>query len=123
RELSTPEGQQSISFDRPTQVYVWVRAGLTLLPPSEQPIPVDGFELVTNAINETGQALEIGQDVIAQRFFCQIYQTPGIAEVDLQFAWSTDPEYVHAPEDYTAGNITIGETERAIFDFSRIEVT
>lgn len=123
KTVTALEGDQLIRFDRPTPVYVWVKAALTLLPAAEQPFPVDGFELVAESINVTGQAHEIGQDVIVQRFFSGIYQTKGIAEVDLQFAFASDPGDTPAPGDYSAANITIGDIERAMFDPSRIEVT
>lgn len=123
KTLNTSEGQQMIRFDRPTGVYVWVRAQVTLLPPEEQAFPSDGFERVGASILSTGQAHVIGQDVRIQRFFCSIYETPGIAEVDLSFAYSTDPAFVPAPGDYAAANITIDGVEKALFDASRIEVT
>lgn len=123
KTVAASEGDQLIRFDRPAPVYVWVKAALTLLPAAEQPFPVDGFDLVAESINATGQAHEIGQDVIVQRFFAGIYQTKGIAEVDLQFAFASDPGDTPAPGDYSAANITIGDIERAMFDPSRIEVT
>ncbi|HWK70047.1 MAG TPA: hypothetical protein VNS29_04315 [Burkholderiaceae bacterium] len=123
KTVAAPEGDQLIRLDRPTPVYVWVKAALTLLPAPEQPFPVDGFELVAESINTTGQAHEIGQDVIVQRFFSGIYQTKGIAEVDLQLAFASDPGITPAPGDYSAANITIDDIERAMFDPSRIEVT
>lgn len=123
KTLTTAEGQQIIRFDRPTGVYVWARAVLTLLPPEEQAFPSDGFERVAESILTTGQSHVIGQDVRLQRFFCSIYETPGIAEVDLSFAYSTDPEFVPDPGDYVSANITIDGVEKALFDVSRIEVT
>ncbi|TFL14228.1 hypothetical protein CSC67_08735 [Pusillimonas caeni] len=123
KTLNTPEGQQIVQFDRPTAVYVWARAIVTLLPPEEQAFPSDGFEQIAAAILATGQAHVIGQDVRIQRFFCAIYETPGIADVELSFAYSTDPDYVPDPGDYAAQNITIDGVEKALFDASRIEVT
>lgn len=112
-----------VRFDRPERVYVWVRAVLTLLPAIEQAFPADGFEKVAAAIAATGATLDIGQDVVQQRFFGGIYATPGIAHVDLSFAHSDDPAFVPGPGDYNDGNLTIQEFEVAKFDLSRIEVT
>lgn len=114
---------QPIRFDRPAPVFVWVRAVLTLLPAAEQAFPPDGFDRVAESIAAIGAAHEIGQDVVTQRFFCGIYQTPGIALVDLQFAHSTDPGFEPAPEDFSSENVEIKEFEVAKFDRSRIEVT
>lgn len=121
--LDTPEGQQTIQFDRPQPVYVWVRAQVTLLPTDEQAFPPDGFGQIERAILETGSGHTIGQDVRHQRFFCLIYGTKGIAEVDLRLAHSTDPKFVPKPTDYKAANIEIGDAQKAVFDASRIEVT
>jgi len=121
--LSTDEGQQTIKFDRPTKIYVWVQAQITLLPPTEQAFPADGFEQIARAINTVGQAHGIGQDVRLQRFFCEIYKTPGIADVALSFARSTNPAFEPTSGDFTEANITIDSVEKAIFDLSRIEVT
>lgn len=121
--VDSPEGDQDIYFDRPERVYVWAKAALTLLPASEESFPADGFQRVANSINATGQALNVGQDVLLQKFMCGIFTTPGIANVNLTFASSTNPAFVPAPGDYTAANITITDLQRANFDLTRIEVT
>ncbi|GAB1578680.1 baseplate J/gp47 family protein [Bordetella petrii] len=112
-----------IRFDRPAPVYVWVKAQLTLLPSTEQEFPTDGYAQVAASILATGQAHQISQDVLQQRFYCGIYQTPGIAVVTLAFAHSTDPGFMPGPGDYSSDNIAIQEYEVAKFDASRIEVT
>jgi uncharacterized phage protein gp47/JayE len=121
--VSTPEGEHDIYFDRPEPVFVWAKAALTILPSSEEVFPADGFQRVAASINATGQALGVGQDVLLQKFLCGIYQTPGIANVALTFAWSTNPAFVPSPGDYSASNITIGDAQRARFDLSRIQVS
>lgn len=121
--VNAPEGNQDIYFDRPERVYVWAKAALTLLPPSEEVFPADGFERVAASIAATGQALGVGQDVLLQKFLCGIFQTPGIASVALTFAHSTNPAFVPAPGDYTAANITIADDQRANFDITRVQVT
>lgn len=121
--LDTSEGIQLIQFDRPQPVYVWVRAVVSLLPVDEQAFPPDGFGQIEKAILATGQEHTIGLDVRHQRFFCLIYGTEGIAQVDLKLAHSTDPHFVPRPADYKAANIEIGDAQKALFDASRIEVT
>lgn len=123
REFATSEGQQTIRFDRPEPVYIWVRAELTLLPPEEEAFPSDGFQRVQQAIIETGIEHTIGQDVIRQRFFGPIYRsTSGIGEVDLRIFASTNPAANPDEEDFEAENITIGPDQKAIFDLTRIQV-
>lgn len=121
--LNTTEGEQTILFDRPGYIYVWARAEITLLPSSEEAFPSNGFDTIRQAIADTGVMHGIGQDVILQRFYCAIYQTPGLAEVDLTFASSTNPAFSPAPGDYTAANITIAPDQMAKFDISRVEVS
>lgn len=123
-EVSADDGDiHTVRFDRPTPVYVWGRAVLTLLPSSEGTFPPDGFAQTAQAIVTAGNGLGIGQDVVQQRFYCAIYGTPGIAHVDLTFAHSTDPAFVPGPGDYSPNNIEIADFEVAKFDLSRVEVS
>lgn len=122
--LQTDEGEQIIKFDRPTPVYVWVKAEVTLLPAAEQSFPSNGFDLIENAIATTGAAQEIGMDVVLQRFFGPIYNAaPGIASVTLRFYGTTNPATVPSDGAYTATNITITEVQKAVFDPTRIFVS
>lgn len=123
-EVTADDGDKhTVRFDRPTPIYVWAKAVLTLLPATEQSFPPDGFTQVAQAIDAAGNALGIGQDVVQQRFYCAVYATPGIAHVDLTFAHSTDPAFDPQPSDYSSANITIADFEVAKFDLSRIEVS
>jgi len=114
---------QPIRFDRPERVYVWVSCAVTLLPPAEQPFPPDGFDAIAANLAAAGESFSIGDDVIRQRLFGAIYQTQGIASVELLLASSTDPGFVPEPGDYSASNIEILDMQVAVFDRSRIEVT
>lgn len=122
RTLSTDEGEQLIRFDRPARVYVWVRATLTLLPAAEEAFPASGFDDIRRAIAEMGARQKIGQDVVLQKFYGAIYRTPGVASVDLQVAYSTNPAFVPISTSWQSANITIGDTQKAVFDLARIEV-
>ncbi|MBQ2647927.1 MAG: baseplate J/gp47 family protein [Achromobacter sp.] len=112
-----------IQFDRPQRVFVWVWCAVTLLPPSEQAFPPDGFDAITASLAAAGDGFSIGDDVIRQRLFGAIYRTPGIATVDLRLAYSTDPTFVPRQADYTTSNIDILDSQVAVFDQSRIKVT
>lgn len=122
RTLQTAEGDQVIKFDRPTRVYVWVRATVTLLPAAEEAFPASGFEDIRRAIADMGARQKIGQDVVLQKYFGPIYRTPGVASVALQVAYSTNPAFVPTSGSWQSTNITIGDTQKAAFDLSRIEV-
>jgi uncharacterized phage protein gp47/JayE len=114
---------QVIRFDRPERVYLWVRCATTLLPPSEQAFPPDGFQRIADSLAEVGEASSIGEDVVLQRLYGAIFRTPGLASVDLTLAVSTDPAFKPTPADYRAANVTIQDFQVAAFDLSRIEVT
>lgn len=113
----------TISFDRPTPIYVWVKAVVTTLPGSEQTFPADGLDQIRQALNQRGQQQDIGDDVLLQAYFCAIYKTEGVGNVDLQMAYSYDAEFVPKESDYSTANITIADYEQAEFDLSRITVT
>jgi uncharacterized phage protein gp47/JayE len=114
---------QRIRFDRPEQVYVWVRCVTTLLPPSEQAFPPDGFQEIADNLVLVGKAFAIGEDVILQRLYGAIYRSTGLASVDLTLAFSPDAAFVPAPSDYRSANVAIQDFQVAAFDMSRIEVT
>lgn len=114
---------QRIRFDRPELVYVWVRCVTTLLPPSEQAFPPDGFQEIADNLAAVGRAFSIGEDVILQRLYGAIYRSSGLASVDLALAYSTDAAFLPAPSDYHAANVAIQDFQVAAFDLSRIEVT
>jgi len=113
----------TINFDRPTPVYVWVKAVVATLPGSEQTFPADGLDQIKEALNLRGQQQDIGDDVLLQAYFCAIYQTEGVGSVDLKMAHSYDAAFVPDDSDYTSSNITIADYEQAEFDLSRITVT
>ncbi|NMK48060.1 hypothetical protein [Achromobacter sp. Bel] len=114
---------QLIRFDRPERVYLWMRCATTLLPPSEQAFPPDGFQRIAENLASVGEASGIGEDVILQRLYGAIFRTPGLASVDLKMAFSTNPSFVPTPADYRAANVAIQDFQVAAFDLSRIEVT
>lgn len=114
---------QVIRFDRPERVYLWVRCATTLLPPSEQAFPPDGFQRIAEDLAAVGEASSIGEDVILQRLYGAIYRTPGLASVDLKLAFSVNPAFTPSPADYRAANVAIQDFQVAAFDLSRIEVT
>jgi uncharacterized phage protein gp47/JayE len=110
----------SIKFDRPTPVYVWIRAAVTVLEDGDE-FPDDGTTQIQAALLAKGQALSIGQDVRWQAFMGPCFDVTGVGEVDLEFGTSTDPE--DEPADWSASNITIADYEVAEFAAGRIEVT
>lgn len=113
--------EHEIHFDRPTPIYVWIDATITLLPASEEPFPPDGFTQIANNLLAAGNALGVGNDVIWQRLLKAVHAVPGVAEADLLLATSAGP--LGPPGAYAEANITIQPFQVARFDLSRIEVT
>lgn len=123
-EVIDDEGvSHTIHHDRPTPVYVWIKASITLLPASEESFPADGFVQIANNLLAAGNALGVGKDVIWQRLLSAVHAVKGVAEVDLLLAETASPLDTPAPGDYAEVNITIADFEVARFDLSRIEVT
>lgn len=121
--LQTPEGTQDIRFDRPSRVYIWVSARITLKADTEnEPFPATGFDDIRKAITDYGNTLEIGEDVIWQKLLEPAYETPGIASIDLKIARSSLPGVKPPEGDFHAANIAIARTEAAAFDITRTEV-
>jgi len=110
--------EQLMKFSRPTERFIHVEVELTLTP--EETFPSDGAMRVAENILAFGENLDVGEDVFRQRLFRPIYEVPGIAEATLRIAATADPEDTPS---FAEDNIAIDNTEIAIFDLDRIEVT
>ena len=109
---------QVIYFSRPIERFIWVEIALTLY--SEEAFPVNGTDLVAQAINSYLNSLGVGVDVLFQRVLSQIFVVPGIASGDLQIAVTAEAS--DSPSFGTA-DIPISETQIAVSTLERITVT
>lgn len=111
--------RRTMRFNRPTVRKVWIKIIITKNP--DESFPGDTPERVRNLVLADGQNHKIGQDVILQRFFGNIYKnTLGIGSLTITAAVKdTTP----GAGDYTTSNIVIGVRELASFAAERIEVT
>jgi uncharacterized phage protein gp47/JayE len=109
---------QVIYFSRPTPIYVWVQVALTLY--TEESFPTNGLQSVAEAINNYGNSLGVGVDVLFQRVLAQIFQVPGIASGNMQIA--STALATNSPS-FSTSDITVGDNEISIFDLQRISVT
>ncbi len=111
---------QEIKFTRPDPVYVWLNAELTLY--DEEAFPSDGTAAVAAALLAHGQTLEIGEDVILQRFYGPVFSAvSGVARIDLTVAASATaegPAGTYSTDDLAVDEIQIGE-----FSLARITVS
>jgi|GEM_PF-2230564 len=106
---------QVMNFSRPTPIYIWVDADLTLN--AEEEFPSNGIDLVEQDFVTYGETLGIGQDVLWQKVLCQIFTVSGIASGVVEII-STLGEN-DSPGTYLESNITIGENEIAVFALTR----
>jgi hypothetical protein len=87
---------------------------------SEENFPLNGLQLVQEAIFNYGNGLGIGVDVLNQRVNCQIFAVPGVASGTMLLAATNGP--TDTPS-YGSGNIIIEENEVSTWALSRIAVT
>lgn len=106
----TPE---KIYFNRPIEIPIYVR--VVVYEYKEETLPGDLVKTIKDIIIESGSGLDMGEDVIAQRFLGPIYKAvDGIGY--MEFSVSTDNQ------EYTDKSIPIARGEIASFDISRIVV-
>lgn len=105
-----------IGFNRPENVYVWVKVEIT-----QGKVSIDSeYEDIVKNLILTGEDLTIGDSFLSQNYISPIYAAlPGIKYCDIKVATGTDTE---KQTTYTSGNIDV--TQRQVVDLSsaRIEV-
>lgn len=108
---------QIINFDRPIPKYAWINIVLTL--GGEEIFPADGLLQVKQKVFGYGDDLQIGKDIIPQRFYGSIFEVPGIESIFIEIAITDDPG---GSPIYQEETITIDVNEKSIFDQVRINV-
>jgi len=103
---------QRMYFTRPIQVEMYVEATLTLY--DEEEYPGDGDDQVAQKILNYGNTLDIGEDVIPQRFHGSIFEVPGIETIAIRLS---DDGVIWQTTTYE-----IAASEIAVFDLTRITV-
>jgi uncharacterized phage protein gp47/JayE len=108
------EGQaQDIFFSRPTSVDIEVEVDYSLY--SEETPPIGIETAIAEAVLEYGNSLEIGVDVIPQRFYGSIYASAnGIGEIEVRARI--------APNPFSTDTIPIAGSERSSFNLGSITV-
>ena len=103
----------TISFNRPTEVPIWLRCTVHEHPETE--LAGDAMQTIAAYLLAQGQAIAVGEDVILQKLGAYILQTvQGISYLELE--GSTDGI------TYSATNIPISVRSLATFGADRIEV-
>ena len=115
--------QYDIRFDRPEEVFVWVRMEVTKLPSSEERYPSNSVEIIKNAVVSGASADHgIGSDVVIGRLNSYAYRQSGVAYVLTGVYTTTMPTDEPTEADYKHENIEIKDNQIAVFDAARIEV-
>lgn len=109
---------QLIKFSRAVPVYIWVNMTITLNP--QETFPVNGFQLISEAILSYGNSLGIGLDVILQRLEAQAFLVSGVATATAQIAKTYS---LADTPSYVSTDIDIGNTEISVWDLNRIIVS
>lgn len=111
--------EHTVYFSRPEIVYIHFDVEYTLY--SEEMFPSSGEDAIKKAMADFGNTLDVGEDVLLQRFLGPIYSSvPGLSNVAITVATSTDGI---TPGSYTTNNVSISGTQVAAFDISRISVS
>ena len=110
---------QTISFSRPVTQYAWIRVSVDLLY-TEEALTTTLVAAISDAVLAYGQGLNVGEDIITQRFYGPIYTaTTGLGQITVEAA-------ITATEDgtpsYSTNNISIGRAGIAQFATARISV-
>lgn len=109
---------QTIEFSRPVPVYIKSEIDYTKY--DEEAFATTGEDGIKAAALAYGQSLNIGNDVIPQRFFGSIFSSvQGISSLAIRVSKSYD-ETTWTP--FTTSPITIGRKENSTFDITRIVV-
>jgi len=110
---------QTIKFSRPVTQFAWVRVSVDALY-LEETLTSTIQAAISDAVLSYGDTLDVGEDVITQRFYGPIYTaTTGIGQITVQAAVTSTE--VGVPS-YSTNNISIGRAGIALFSAARISV-
>lgn len=107
---------RTMNFNRPIGVKIWLN--ITVDKYIEEVFPPNAVTLIQQAVYDAGSKLEVGVDVILQRFIATIFNSvSGVGMVTIT-ACAGEEEGT-----YSTDNIEIDARHIAEFDVNRIEVT
>lgn len=110
-EVKDSEGTaEKVRFSRPVEVPIWVK--VIIHEYKEETLPGDLVNTVKNVVVSTGQKLEMGADVISQRFVGPVYSNvDGIAYLDISIS-KDGSNYVDKSISIERGEVATFSTER-----------
>ena len=109
---------QVIKFSRPTNIYIKMEIDYTKY--DEELFALTGEEGIKAAALEYGNLINIGVDVMPQRFFGNIFsKVQGISSLAIRVASSTD---LSTWTPLSTSPVVIGRKQNSVFDITRIIV-
>jgi uncharacterized phage protein gp47/JayE len=105
----------TVFYSRPTRIDIYVDVTVTI---DSGLYPIDGDDQIKAAIVAAGDALEVGEDVIYNKFLCVPFEIAGVVDVTAMII-----DITTIPPGTGTANIAILPRELALFDTSRIAVT
>lgn len=110
---------QSCKFSRPVDKFAWARVSVTGFNP-EEVLTTFISNAIRSAVLSYGATLNIGEDIITQRFYGPIYEaTSGLGSISVEIALTA---LVTDTPSYTTLNVVVARAEHAKFDLARISV-
>ena len=110
---------QTAKFSRPVNQFAWVRVSVNVLYPEES-LSTTAKTAIAAAVLAYGSGLNVGDDIITQRFYGPIYgASAGIGQITVETAVTAT---AGGTPSYSTNNISIGRANIALFDSSRIVV-
>ncbi len=110
----------TIKFNRPTNVYAWMKIELT----ASGTLPSNFVDIVRESILNDAGNLAAGEDLYIQKLIDGIYAAiEAVTFVDITVATSSSASEEPDPSDYHAQNVIATNRQVIKLDASRIEVT
>jgi uncharacterized phage protein gp47/JayE len=108
-----------VKFSRPSIKYAWLRVTVSSYNPEETP-PADLAAVIKSAILAQGATMQIGDDLVVQKFIGPIYSAAsGLGAITIDAAITAAPG--DAP-GYSTANIPVARSDLALFDAARVIV-
>ncbi len=113
---------QIVSFSRPTPIYVHLDVDYGIHPELSSSFPLDGEDQIRQLVNEYGEALAIGADILPNLFEAKILSTVGgLWKATVTMGTTTSAG--DTTPTLSAGIIPVAPTAEAYFSTSRITVS
>lgn len=113
---------QEISFSRAERGYAWVKVDVVRLN-SEEVLSENIEDVIADAIVSYGNSLEIGEDIIAQRFVGPVFNnTTGLARIIVSTFVTDDEDYIPVDSDYSLDDIIVNRRQIYSFSVERVVV-